>query len=125
MGTDLELSIFDALVVDKKPGFPRKCCLIKIHFFTDRLDYLSFFTPVTKFAPRNYDVYISRTLPGYTTANCLAECFFTPTNDCHFAVTVSKICYIGTFKLWPLETPSTSPMTYTVYIYGGYEYFNF
>ena len=81
---------------------------------------MAFFSSI-KVAQVNYGIYITRSIPGYTTANCLAECFFTPFNDCHFAVTntQTKVCSIGTFKLWPLESASTSTVLYTVYIYGG------
>ena len=88
---------------------------IGLVFVSDRLKYASFFSSTTT---SSFGAYISRSIPGYTPSNCLAECFFTPLNDCHFAVTVSKVCYIGTFKKWPNERPPTF-LSAKVYIYDG------
>ena len=69
----------------------------------------------------NIGQYISRTLSGFSTNMCLTECFFTSANDCHFIVSIGTTCYIGTFKLWPLDNPPAYP-TSTVYIFNG-QYF--
>lgn len=86
-------------------------------YFPDRFQLFSgFFTTVTT---SYIGPYIGRTLPGqYNTNECLVECFFTSANDCHFAATIGTTCYIGTFKLWPIEYPSGYATT-TVYINNG------
>ena len=94
---------------------PKQFDKIGLVFVSDRLKYASFFSLTTT---TSFGAYITRSIPGYMPSNCLAECFFTPLNDCHFAVTVSKVCYIGTFKKWPNESPPTF-LSAKVYIYDG------
>ena len=78
--------------------------------------YPTVFTPVTT---SNVGPFITRTLGGFNSvSNCLTECFFTSANDCHFAINNGNTCYIGTFKLWPIENPP-SYSTATAYIYNG------
>jgi hypothetical protein len=67
----------------------------------------------------SFGPFIGRSMTGYYNTNqCLTECFFTPANDCHFAVNSGSSCNIGTFKLWPIENPPAYAST-TVYIFNG------
>ena len=67
-------------------------------------DRLSQFSPYFTLTTNNNVVgpFINRSPAGYFSPGlCLAECFFTSSEDCHFAYVSSYSCSIGTFKLWP------------------------
>ena len=90
-----------------------------IGYFSDRLNLQQYPSVFSSVATSYVGPYISRTFGGSNSvSNCLTECFFTSANDCHFAVSYGSTCYIGTFKLWPIENPSAYS-TGTVYIYNG------
>lgn len=90
-----------------------------ITIFSDRLNlqlYPSVFSSVTT---SNVGPFITRALGGHNSvSNCLTECLFTSANDCHFAFNNGNTCHIGTFKLWPIDSPPTYS-TSTAYIYNG------
>jgi len=101
--------LFQVLLGKKMPSF--------YLFFPDRFQLFNglFTTATTGYI----GPYIGRTMSGqYSINECLVECFFTPSNDCHFAATIGTTCYIGTFKLWPIEYPPGYATT-TVYIFNG------
>ena len=51
---------------------------------------------------------------------CLTSCYLAPGEDCHFALISGTNCLLGTFKMWPLETTTTSSYSSaTVYINYG------
>ncbi len=87
--------------------------------FSDRLNlqlYPSVFSSVTT---SNVGPFIAQKIGGHNSvSNCLTECLFTSANDCHFAFNNGNTCSIGTFKLWPIESPP-SYSTSTAYIYNG------
>ncbi len=90
-----------------------------ISIFSDRLN-LHFYPSVFSSVTTSYvGPFITRSLGGHNSVStCLTECFFTSANDCHFAFNNGNTCYIGTFKLWPIENPPYYS-TATAYIYNG------